>query len=135
MPFAQRSTLALVIAFFVTSLVSFIGMRWNMQEPQWAFPLGTKVMLIAAGLISALLPAFGRTSVAPASFTVAVAVPVGAFVAKLPQLISDPTSNNLLPVGLVVFGIFALGVAFAGALVGSLVLKAVNGGAHKSGGT
>src|SRR5262245_42047813 len=123
----QRGALGLVIAFFITSLVSFIGMRWNMQATQWAFPLGTKVMLVAAFLIAALLCLFGRTSVAPASLTVAGAVPVGALAAELPQMIGDPTSNNLWPVGLVVLGVFALGVAFAGALVGTLASRAVKG--------
>src|SRR5262245_26668919 len=131
----QRATVALAIAFFTTALVSFIGMRWNMQETQWSFPLGTRVMFLAAGLVSALVRLFGRTSVAAAIFTVAVAVPLGAFVAKLPQMIRDPTSNNLLIPGLIVLAVFALGVALAGALVGSLVLRVVSWGAHKGGDT
>jgi|SRR5262245_22038448 len=131
----QRATLALVIAFFMTALVSFIGMRWNMQETQWSFPLGTRVMLVAAGLVSALARLFVRTSVAASIFTVAVAVPLGAFVAKLPQMIRDPTSNNLFLPGLIVLAVFALGVALAGALVGSLVLRAVGWSAHKRGDT
>ena len=114
-------------AFLVTATVAFLGMRWNMLEPRWAFPMGTKVMLVAAGVVAALSRALARTSPKTTVLTVGAAIPAGAFASVATGLFGDPISQSLWPVGIVALAVLALAASSLGTLLGSLALRLFRG--------
>lgn len=122
------------VAFLVTGTVAFLGMRWNMLEPQWAFPAGTKVMLVAAAVVSALVRMFRKTPPRATILAVGGAVPAGAFIAIVFGMMRDPTSQNLWPVGLAVLAAIAVAVSSLGTVVGGVVLGVINASGGNSNG-
>jgi hypothetical protein len=125
-PLPRSNAYSLAVAFLITAITAFVGMRWNMLEPRWAFPSGTKLMLIASVIVAALARTVGKTPPRATMITVGIAVPVGAFISVLLGMLKDPTSQNLWPIGILVLGIFALVASFIGSFFGSLVLRISN---------
>lgn len=124
---SRRSIYSLGAAFLVAATAGYLGMRWNMLEPRWAFPMGTKVMLMAAVVAAAFSRAFGKTPPKLTILAVGTAIPVGAFVSMLVEMLRDPASQNLWPVGVVALEVFALAASTLGTLLGNLVLRLFRG--------
>ena len=118
---------ALGVAFLVAAVVGFLGMRWNMLEPRSGFPMGTKVMFVAAVVVAAVTRALARTSPKATILSVGAAIPAGAFVSMALRMLRDPTSENLWPVAVVALAVFALAAAALGTLVGSVALRLFKG--------
>jgi hypothetical protein len=124
---SRRSAYSLSVAFLAAAIAAFLGMRWNMLETQWAFPIGTKLMLIAAVAAAAFSRALGRTQQKATILTVGAAVPAGAFLNMVVEMLRDPTSGNLWPIAVAVLAVFSLAASLLGTLLGSLVLRLFNG--------
>lgn len=118
---------SLSAAFIVAATAAFLGIRWNVLEPRWAFPMGTKVMLIAAVVAAAFSRALGRTPPKPTILAVGAAIPAGAFVGMLVEMLRDPSSQNLWPVTVAALTVFALAASALGTLLGSLALRLFSG--------
>jgi len=102
--------------------VGYLGMRWNLQEPHWAFPPGTKLIFAATFLIAALTRCLRRTVGWITAVVVALGVTVGGTAPQLAEMGRDPTSNNLWPIGMAMMGFFAFALSLAGVGAGSLLL-------------
>lgn len=113
-------------AFVLTATIAFLGMRWNALEPRWALPVGTKVMLVAAAVVSAFVRILGRTPPRATILTVGAAVPAGAFIAIVVGMLRDPASQNLWPIGLAFLGVVSLALSVLGTVVGGLLLRLVD---------
>jgi drug/metabolite transporter (DMT)-like permease len=132
---SPRGVYSLAVAFLITAIAAFVGMQWNTLEPRWAFPAGTKLMLLAAVVTAALARILGKTQPRATVLTVGIAVPVGAFFSLLLGMLNDPTSQNLWPIAIVVLGIVALVASFIGTFIGSLALRLIHGSTSRGGGT
>jgi len=119
----RRGATSLAVAFLVAATAAFFGMRWNMLEPRGAVPVGTKWMLVAAVVTAACSRLVGKTHPGATIVTVGVAVPTGALISMVAEMIKDPTSGNLWPVAVVVLGVFAIAASAVGTLIGSLILR------------
>lgn len=124
---SRRSAFSLALASLIAAMAAYLGTRWNMLVPRWAFPLGTKVMLTAAVAVAASSRIVGKTRVLPTILVVGAALPAGAFISMVVEVLKDPTSQNLWPISVVVLAVFALAASSIGTLLGSLVLRLLNG--------
>ena len=131
----RASAYSLTAGFIITAIAAFIGMRWNMLEPRWAFPAGTKLMLLAAVVMAGVSRIFGNTQPRATVLTVGIAVPVGAFVGMLLGMLKDLSSQNLWPIAIAVLSVVALAASFIGTLIGSYVLRLINGARSQGGST
>ena len=107
---------SLLVAFIATLLAAFLGMFWNQLEPRFAFPDGTKVMLVVAVLAAATSRMVGNSPTGLTIFMVGVAVPIGVFLNAMVGIVRDPSSNNLWPISVFmtgVLGVIALQLALA----------------------
>ena len=112
----------LPFAFLGTCVAAFLGMSWNMLEPRMSFPMGTKVMIVAAVAAAAISRVGGRSPTLLTIIVVGLAVPSGAFVSMLLGMLKDPTSGNLWPIAVVTLAVTALVASSVGTLLGSLLL-------------
>jgi hypothetical protein len=119
----RRGALPLVVAFLVTAAAAFLGTLWNMLEPRWTTPMGTKVMLAVAALAACGARLLVNTPPGATILTVGLAVPVGAFFAMVLEMLKDPTSQNLWPIAVVMLAAFGLAASVIGTLVGGLVRR------------
>jgi len=113
----------LLVAFCLAAVVSYLGVHWNLQETRWAFPPGTKVILVATFLLAVLVRCLGRTPWWITAVVVALGVLVGGAVPQIAEMVGDPTSNNLWPIGMAMMGSIALTLSLAGVGVGSVLLR------------
>src|SRR5262245_27616066 len=119
---SRRGTSTLAVAFVVTAAAAFFAMRWNLLEQRRGLPMGTKVMFGTAMLAAGCSRLVGRSPTKATILVVGVAVPAGALVSMVVEMVKDPTSGNLWPVAVVVLGIFALAASAIGSFVGGLIL-------------
>lgn len=121
----------LPLAFLATAIAAYLGMSWNMLEPRMSFPIGTKIMLVAAVAAAAISRVGGKS---PPLFTIGVvgmAVPSGACLAMFVGMFKDPTSHNLWPLAMVALTATALAASTVGTLSGSVLIllwRGVSGG-------
>ena len=112
----------LPLAFMATLLAAFLGMSWNSLEPRMSFPMGTKVMLVVAVAAAAISRVGGKSPMLTTIGVLGMAVPCGAFVSVVIQLIKDPTSGNLWPIAVAFLLVLGLIASSVGTLLGSLLL-------------
>lgn len=118
----HRERYWLAAAFLVTLVVAFLGMSWNMLETRNSFPAGTKAMLIAAVATAAASRVGGRNPSGLNIFVIGAAVPLGAFLAMLMEMLKDPSTHNLWPIALAVLAVAALAASALGTLAGNLAV-------------
>jgi len=88
--------------------------------------MGTKLMLVAAVVTAAGSRLVGKTHSGATILTVGVAVPTGALISMLAEMVKDPTSQNLWPVGVVLLAVFAIAASAMGTLMGGLILRLIH---------
>ena len=121
----------LPLAFLAAAIAAFLGMSWNMLEPRMSFPMGTKMMLVAAVAAAAISRVGGKSPPLLTIGVVGMAVPSGAFLAMLVGMFKDPTSQNLWPLTLAALAVTGLAASSVGTLSGSFLLllwRGVSGG-------
>jgi len=131
----RRGAYSLAVAFLVAATAAFFGMRWNMLEPRRGVPMGTKLMLVAAVVTAAGSRLVGKTHSGATILTVGVAVPTGALISMLAEMVKDPTSQNLWPVGVVLLAVFAIAASAMGTLMGGLILRLIHATTGRDSGT